>query len=1326
MSRRSGLIWCVALLMVALVAATAYAQATASIAGVVRDSDGGVIPGVTVVVKDDALGTTREAVTGADGTYRVTSLQAGSYTITASLTGFKTAVVKSLKVSVGQPMTASLTLEVGALTETVTVMSSAELINTETAAVTATLNSDQLTRMPTPTRNALNAVTFLPGINTGGTNRDSTILGIPESFVSMTLDGVSNNDNYLRNSDSFFAQVTPRQDAVEAVSVNLAAGGTGTAAAGAGAVTMAFQTRSGSNRLTGSAYEYYRDPRLNTNYYWNRVNGVGKNNVKLNQWGGRLGGPVVIPGVFNGKDKLFFFAHFEKIVIPFTFPRTRTLYSTLTPGQSALDGWFRYQCTSDPSGVCAKNVLAIAQAAGQIYAKDPTMVGDATNPGIFLKEQAAIASFGSGGKLSTTNDPLYDSYVWNSPSQLNERQPTFRVDWNITNKHRLSGSYSIIKAQRTPDYLNTADPRFPGSPNHRDFESTRPLASLSLRSVLGKNLTNELRGGMTAYMKGSFFGYPTRDSAGNILSTKTGNSVDTFADQNGLAIVTPGSTSDWYTSNSPSWRSAPSYSIDETITWQIKKHTVTAGASWMWNKVTSGGEQMVPYAYLGMDATYDPAYSLFSGSTGATNFPGASSTNLTQARYLYASLTGRVTYIQSQMVVAPDGTYKELIPRELKGSYTTYSAYVQDSWKLSSTLTLTGGLRYDLQMPFKPSISSMTSVTMDNACGVSGLGAGGEYTRCAFNTPGLRANPTIQFDQYMSGQAGYKTDYNNFGPSASLAWRPNVQKGFLRFLFGDPDQATFRAGYAVSYDRQGLATFDNVYPSNPGMTTNTVRSANTANLTSTWPLLLSNPASRTGDQTLNGVAATYPIAIRSGRQDSLYLIAPGVQIGMVQNWMVGFARSLGKDMAVEIRYMGNKGSNEWSTLNYNTVRMDTLQANGFLDEFKLMMANLTANNAAGGSRVGSVAYFGAGTSPLPIAFKHLYGAGDPNDPTKYTASGWSTLAGNATVTSPSPTGAAGTLTGTSAYLANAIAAGLPSNFFLLNPVASGVNVTDSGAFTDYNALQVELRRRLSKGFQASINYQLAYGAGSVFDGFTWGRGRLPQTENALRHSIKLQADYTLPIGRGQKIGGGMSKFADAFAGGWSFTLVGKMQQMTMELGNVRLVGMTIKDVQKMYKYYFKPASTTTTGLKEIWMLPDDVILNTRRAFSTSATTLDGYSSPTTSLGPPTGRYFAPANSAACIQVRPGDCPGVSRSNVLMAPWTYRFDMAVIKKINIWRRVNIELRVDVLNLFDTPNFYPVANPGSGATIFKVTSAYTDASNTYDPGGRIGQLMFRINW
>jgi hypothetical protein len=93
-------------------------------------------------------------------------------------------------------------------------------------------------------------------------------------------------------------------------------------------------------------------------------------------------------------------------------------------------------------------------------------------------------------------------------------------------------------------------------------------------------------------------------------------------------------------------------------------------------------------------------------------------------------------------------------------------------------------------------------------------------------------------------------------------------------------------------------------------------------------------------------------------------------------------------------------------------------------------------------------------------------------------------------------------------------------------------------------------------------------------------------------------------------------------------------------------------------------------------------------------------------------------------VRTGDC--APRSVLLLSPWFQRYDFGVAKRVDIAGSKNVEVRFDLLNVFDSPNYSPVANPGTGATIFRTTSAYTDASNTYDPGGRIGQLMIRLNW
>jgi hypothetical protein len=201
----------------------------------------------------------------------------------------------------------------------------------------------------------------------------------------------------------------------------------------------------------------------------------------------------------------------------------------------------------------------------------------------------------------------------------------------------------------------------------------------------------------------------------------------------------------------------------------------------------------------------------------------------------------------------------------------------------------------------------------------------------------------------------------------------------------------------------------------------------------------------------------------------------------------------------------------------------------------------------------------------------------------------------------------------------------------------------------------------------------------------------------------------------------MSPFLNRILGGWQIDGVARVQARTANFGNVRLIGMTAKDVQKMYK--FDVRIDPATGLRTVYTMPDDVILNTRRAFSVSSTSPTGYSD----LGVPEGRYFAPANSADCLQLKAGDC--APRTLMLRAPFYTRVDLGVTKRVPIAGRVNFELRADVLNVFDNINFNVTdasRTPGSGATVFQTTSSYTDLSNTFDPGGRLGQLVFRLNW
>jgi hypothetical protein len=190
--------------LVVLVTPSAFAQggATSSISGVVSDAGGGVLPGATIIVTSAATGTKFEAVTNSTGAFTVPALSAGVYTVTFSLAGFKTRAINDVRVQLAIPTTLNAALEIGEVSETITVSGAgAELINTITPAVTATLNVEQIAVIPTPTRNALNAVTFLVGVNTSGGMRGSTVNGLPESFLNLTLDGISNNDTFNKNGD---------------------------------------------------------------------------------------------------------------------------------------------------------------------------------------------------------------------------------------------------------------------------------------------------------------------------------------------------------------------------------------------------------------------------------------------------------------------------------------------------------------------------------------------------------------------------------------------------------------------------------------------------------------------------------------------------------------------------------------------------------------------------------------------------------------------------------------------------------------------------------------------------------------------------------------------------------------------------------------------------------------------------------------------------------------------------------------------------------------------------------------------------------------------
>jgi len=440
-------------------------------------------------------------------------------------------------------------------------------------------------------------------------------------------------------------------------------------------------------------------------------------------------------------------------------------------------------------------------------------------------------------------------------------------------------------------------------------------------------------------------------------------------------------------------------------------------------------------------------------------------------------------------------------------------------------------------------------------------------------------------------------------------------------------------------------------------------------------------------------------------------------------------------MALEMRYVGTHGTQIWGDYNYNQVNIST---NGFLNEFRQAQANLQANIAAGKGT--TFAYTGApGTAPLPtfLGFFQGLSAASAGNPTAYTSSNFSngTLLGFLAANNPNPFGFASTNTtngfaGNATFRANGLAAGIPANFFLANPDVSNASVRGNQGYTYYNSLQTEFRRRLSHGLQFQVSYTYGQGRANRYYGFIDGNitRRPTGTEGDLTHQVKSLVTYQLPFGQGHQWGGNANGAVERLIGGWQVNLASVIHSgQLVDFGNVRLVGMTAKDVQNMVKIRFDPS-----GAGLVYMLPADVVQNTINAFNVSATSPSGYAGT-----PPTGRYFAPANGPDCIELEsttstaqsgPGKC-GVG-SLVVAGPMFQQHDIAIAKQTRVVGHTNAEFRLEMLNAFNQANFTPVAGTtGTGSSTSPLPtslSAYQLTALSGTNTSRTIQLVFRFNW
>src|SRR5215472_17481209 len=494
-------------LMLLLVANPLVGQApTGTLRGTVVDASGARISDAQVTVKDNATATQYSTQSGSTGEFLIGNLNAGSYTVTVTKPQFRTGVFKDVTIVVSETYTLTAKLAIGTATESVEVTAGAAVVQTESATVGTTITGREITELPFSSHNTLDLATLTAGAATTGRARQTSFDGLPKGSINITYDGINAQDNLLKSSDGFFTITRPSIDAVEEFSISTAAN---SAQDGSdGAVQIKMETRRGGNSFHGGVWEYLRNDWLNANYYFNNAalpSGLPRQTQRLNQFGGKFSGPIIIPHVFNGKDKLFFFVDMDN----YTSPQSRSFTREILT-QDATNGLFTYATATTQAGnawttcvassprnnggpACTVNLAAFAAAkslpAG--FVPDPFMATLLGN----VQAARSIAGVSTG----TIFNPWLDNATFNQPGNSGPRRfPDARIDWNATKNDQISAIYHYSHFTSSPDFLNNANPFLPSGPLSKQFGSqisNRNQWTAAWRRNIGPTISNELRFG---------------------------------------------------------------------------------------------------------------------------------------------------------------------------------------------------------------------------------------------------------------------------------------------------------------------------------------------------------------------------------------------------------------------------------------------------------------------------------------------------------------------------------------------------------------------------------------------------------------------------------------------------------------------------------------------------------------------------------------------------------------------------------------------------------------------------------------------------------------
>jgi hypothetical protein len=837
-----------ALLTMLLLYSSVPAQTgTSSVRGTVLDPDKKAMVGATVTLTSTDTNTVRTQVTNDNGAFVFDLIPPGNYKLQAEAKGFKKVVVDSVRALVDKPSDFQLQLEIGQITESVSV-SAGEAgvhLNAQDATLGNNFVSKQITQLPLESRNVVALLSLQPGVTP-----DGYATGSRSDQANVTLDGVDVNEQQTgldnQTSEAFASVLRVTPDSVEEFRVTTTNPNASQGRSSGAQVSLV--TKGGTNQFHGGVYEFHRNTVTSANDFFN--NRVGNPTPKLlrNLFGGTIGGPIK-------QDKAFFFFSYEgrrdasevSVVrnVPLAslgrgevrFPNTSGGITTLSATQ--LNSLF-------PAGVNPAALAVFADAARKYPANDFT-VGDSTSTLL----------------LNTAG------FRFNASTPLRWNTSILRLDYNLNDKQQimLRGNYQQDNVASAPQFPDTTQPNFWNHPTGLAIAHTWSLSN---------TLINKFTYGLT----------------------REAFSSQGDSDQNAITFRFVFSPSLFQRTVS---RTTPVHNFVDDISWIKNNHTIQFGTNirMISNNRISGSNSFDA-------ATANPSFYDASGAVLSRPITGIAPGFSSPVRNAVSAVIGRFSEYSANFNFARDGS---LLPvgQGVERTFATqeYDWYGQDIFKITPSLTITYGLRYSLSRPVYEStglqVKPTTSLSDYFDARVAGAATGHPV-----NTP-----ITVDLAGPANGRPGYYPwDKNNFQPRIALAWSPNFKNSFLSTLFGKDGKSVFRGGFAITNDHIGqqlAVQFD--LNSTLGFSSSQEIAANTYNVTTRLAPRFTGFGQDI--RSLANIAVPsvlkFPLTTPSDEAQRIESsLDDNIQTPVNYSWNLSYARDFKGGLTVEASYVGRR------------------------------------------------------------------------------------------------------------------------------------------------------------------------------------------------------------------------------------------------------------------------------------------------------------------------------------------------------------------------------------------------------------------------------------